>query len=136
LARVAVERNALFSLGFQYVGVYRTYPIRTGGPSGPTGGKEITFADIGVPNEIATVTKRIRRVFEFSRDDFQLTINLNRPWIVAFTHLDYIGVSPENLSGFMDWYRNETNGGIGYEVSGLILSNQLGEFVNHSIQML
>jgi len=136
LPRVAVERNALAMLGFNYVGVYRTYPIRTGGPSGPTGAAETTFAKIGVPDEVATVTKRVRRVFEFSRDDFELSINLNRPWVVAFTHLDYIKVDPEDLSGFMKWYQGVTGGGIDYNVEGLLLSNKTGIFTNHQQQTL
>jgi Adenylosuccinate synthase len=139
LPRVAVERNALGPLGFNYVGVYRTYPIRTGGPSGPTGAAETTFAKIGVKDEIATVTKRVRRVFEFSRDDFELSINLTRPWVVAFTHLDYIGVKPDNLLGFMRWYIDAMGGPgslLHYRVEGLLLSDETGKFANHQQQEL
>lgn len=90
LPQAAIERNGLGSFDWRYVGVYRTFPIRTGGNSGPTGGDETSFDQIGVDNEIATVTKRIRRVFEFSPDDFKLSLQLTRPKVVMFTHLDYL----------------------------------------------
>ena len=103
LARVAIERNGLGGAVWDYVGVYRTYPIRTGGPSGPTGGQETTFEKIGVPSEQATVTKRIRRVFEFSKSDFLKSLMLNRPDVVAFTHLDYLGIDPGDFNAFFGW---------------------------------
>lgn len=90
LPRAAVERNGLGYFDWKYVGVYRTYPIRTGGPSGPTGGVELTWKQLGKKRETATVTKRIRRVFEFSVDDFLKSIKLNRPDILMFTFLDYL----------------------------------------------
>lgn len=131
LPRVVIERNAFsYGISWQLAGVYRTYPIRTGGPSGPTGGKEIKFSDIGVPDEIATVTKRVRRIFQFSRSDFALSIDLTRPTYVCFTHLDYIKADPAKLGEFEAWYRAEV-GRIGYQVEGLFLSNTTGQFINH-----
>lgn len=135
LPRVAIERNGLAPLTWAYFGVYRTFPIRTGGPSGPTGGKEITFSDIGVEPEIATVTKRTRRIFEFSREDFYLSVNLCRPACVMFTHLDYIQVKPDDLDGFMEWFRAKC-GKIDYRVEGLFLSDSIGNFVNHGVVQL
>ena len=104
LPRIAVERNGLGWVDWTFAGVYRTYPIRTGGPSGPTGGRELTWEGIGVSREIATVTKRIRRVFAFSTEDFIYSMQLSRPDVVMFTFLDYLGVSDLNeLSAFTDW---------------------------------
>jgi adenylosuccinate synthase len=104
LPRVAVERNGLGWLPWAYCGVYRTYPIRTGGPSGPTGGAELTWDLLGVRPEIATVTKRTRRVFTFSTDEFCKSISLTRPDLLMFTFLDYIGVSDlSDLSSFVEW---------------------------------
>jgi len=137
LPRAAIERNGLGTLLWNYAGVYRTYPIRTGGPSGPTGGQEISFADLDQPDEIATVTKRTRRIFEFSREDFELSVNLTRPNLVMFTHLDYIPMHPEILLGFRGWYREMTHGQpLGYRVDGLFLSDTIGNFVNHGAQDL
>ncbi len=119
LPQAAIARNGLSMFSWKYVGVYRTFPIRTGGNSGPTGGAEVTFESIGVEKEIATVTKRIRRVFKFSGDDFRLSISLTQPAIVMFTHCDYVpeiktakglmhwlddnGVDDEVLEGFEVW---------------------------------
>jgi len=88
--RVAIERNGFGAGQWQYCATLRTFPIRTGGPSGPTGGKEVTCADLGVPDEIATVTKRTRRIFEFSIDDFEYMLALVRPDHLFFTHADYL----------------------------------------------
>ena len=92
LPRVAIERNGLGWIDWEYAGVYRTYPIRTGGPSGPTGGDELDWKYLGVKPEIATVTKRVRRIFEFSEKDFCKSLSLNRPDYLMFTFLDYIGI--------------------------------------------
>jgi adenylosuccinate synthase len=137
LPQVAIQRNALDTLRWAYFGVYRTYPIRTGGPSGPTGGAELSWEAIGKTPEIATVTKRTRRVFKFSRDDFYLSLQLTKPACVMFTHLDYIGVDPHDLNGFSKWYGAATDGGpIDYRVEGLFLSDSTGNFVNHGVQNL
>lgn len=96
--RVAIERNGLGHHNWEYYGVHRTFPIRTGGNSGPTGGKELTWEDVGVEQEIATVTKRIRRVFEFSGTDFLRGIEMVRPDGLVFTHLDYL-----KGQNFRDW---------------------------------
>lgn len=131
LPRTAIERNALGGLGWSYVGVYRTFPIRTGGPSGPTGEDEVSFDDIGVPEEIASVTKRIRRVFMFSPDDFRLSINLTRPHFVAFTHLDYLHLEAKDVALFLSWLEIQLGGKLPWEVQGLFLSDALGRVYNH-----
>jgi adenylosuccinate synthase len=108
LPRVAVERNGLGGLPWSYVGVYRTYPIRTGGPSGPTAGGEVTWQSLGQPPEITTVTKRVRRVFNFSTAEFAKSMTLARPDGLMFTFLDYIGLDPNNvrdLYEFIEWTR-------------------------------
>lgn len=95
--RVAIERNGLGHDKWQYIGVFRTYPIRTGGNSGHTAGKEVSWDTLGLQAEIATVTKRQRRVFEFSGGDFLRSIRWVRPHAVAFTHLDYLRIMPGTL---------------------------------------
>ena len=115
LPRVAIERNGLGGNSWEYVGVYRTYPIRTGGPSGPTGEREIQFEDLGVEPEIATVTKRKRRIFKFSPDDFALSLMLTRPDIIMFTHGDYLIETYRQVGvqlaadSFYDWITEETH---------------------------
>ena len=135
LPRVAIERNGLGQLIWQYAGVFRTYPIRTGGPSGPTGGAEITFSDIGVEDEIATVTGRKRRVFEFDYGDFNLSLALNRPHMVAFTHLDYIPIAPSSIQTFREWLHDQTDSVPVHEVE-LLLSSSTGQFIAYKEEMV
>jgi len=100
LPRAVIARNGLDGCFWEYAGVYRTFPIRTGGPSGPCGGPELQWEDLGLPPEIATVTKRTRRIFEPSQDDLFLSLQLTKPEYVYFTHCDYIfgGNRPDILS--------------------------------------
>lgn len=84
--------------------VLRTFPIRVGnipnsdtsydkplGYSGPaySGQKELTWADIGVEAEITTVSKRVRRVFNFSPQQLQDTLALTRPDVILLTFCNY-----------------------------------------------
>jgi len=84
-----IGRNGLSCFNWTICSVYRTLPIRTGGPSGPCGGKELTWVELKLEPEIASTTKRVRRVFEWSESDFKLSLRLTRPDVVAITHLDY-----------------------------------------------
>lgn len=103
LPQVALERNGFQRDQFTMVGVYRTFPIRTGGPSGPTGGEELTFESIDQPAEIATVTKRTRRLFRFDSGDFAISVRIAKPDVLAFTHVDYLKVSSPKDEKFYRW---------------------------------
>ena len=79
------------------IACFRTYPIRVG--NSPEGGysgdyypdqKEITFADIGQPEELTTVTKRVRRLFTWSRIQFRECIAANRPEAIFINFMNYI----------------------------------------------
>ena len=81
----------------EVLGVMRTYPIRVGGNSGPTGGYELTWEEISARSgdlslipEKTTVTKRQRRIFEFSDADFKLAMRLNRPGKIFLNFINYI----------------------------------------------
>lgn len=82
--------------------VARTYPIRVAGNSGPLA-NEIGWEMLGVEPETTTVTKKVRRVAEFDRDQFEKAIMLNgpNPW-VFFTFLDYIDPSIANVTSWSD----------------------------------
>ncbi len=79
----------------------RTFPIRVGhvidengqkiGDSGPVypDQTEITFADIGVADELTTVTKRVRRVFTFSIEQFLEACRMNRPDMIFLNFANY-----------------------------------------------
>lgn len=86
-------------------GVFRTYPIRVAGNSGPTGASELTWDDIrsrsgnpNIQNEKTTVTKKTRRIFEFSKDDFERACMINTPTKLCMNFVDYIGVENNGLS--------------------------------------
>jgi adenylosuccinate synthase len=74
----------------------RTYPIRVGntadGYSGPhyPDQKEITWESLGKTPELTTVTKRIRRVFTFSRMQFKEALKANRPDCLWIGFMDYL----------------------------------------------
>ena len=81
--------------------VLRTYPIRVGninvgnmemGNSGAcySDQKELSWEDLGVEAEITTVTKRIRRVFTFSKEQLRETFVLCRPDVVFLSFVNYI----------------------------------------------
>lgn len=56
--------------------VFRPYPIRVAGNSGPLP-YETTWEDLGLPQEVTTVTKKVRRVGGWSRDWAQEAIRAN-----------------------------------------------------------
>jgi adenylosuccinate synthase len=70
------------------IGVVRTYPIRVAGNSGPLP-HETTWYELGLPDEITTVTKLVRRVARFSVDDFAKSLLINKPNQIAITFVDY-----------------------------------------------
>lgn len=79
---------------------FRTFPIRVGniqrngkeiGFSGPffPDSKEITFDDLWVEPEMTTVTKRIRRVATFSREQYEQAVDMIEPTHVFFNFCNY-----------------------------------------------
>lgn len=79
------------------IGVLRTYPIRVGGNSGPTGTEELSWEEITRRcgshepiREYTTVTGRTRRVFEQSMETLRQAVAVNRPAQLAVTFMDYI----------------------------------------------
>lgn len=124
---VALNSNGLGHEGlWEFAGAYRVHPVRTGGPSGPTGGKELTWEDLQVPKEITSVTKRVRRVFEWSDDDFALSISLQKPDWLFLTHCDYCdGGKPSK------WIREKFDEDFMRGLDGFLFSEKPGEFEWH-----
>ncbi|MDD5191657.1 MAG: adenylosuccinate synthetase [Candidatus Nanoarchaeia archaeon] len=90
------------------IGVMRTYPIRVGGNSGPTGSKEISWKEIEQRSdskkkiiEFTSVTGRIRRVFEQNIEFIQRAIMINQPDELALMFLDYINAEDYGKSRFV-----------------------------------
>lgn len=81
--------------------VIRTYPIRVGnimsgdrqiGHSGHVypDQREISFADIGQPEERTTVTKRVRRIFTFSEKQYSAMLQHSMPDVVFLNFANYM----------------------------------------------
>lgn len=74
----------------------RTYPIRVGSTElGSSGGcypdqEETTWEALGVEPELTTVTKRVRRVFSWSRMQFREAVAANQPSTLFVTFMDYL----------------------------------------------
>lgn len=78
------------------ISVFRSYPIRVAGKSGPFYAKELTWDEITARSEssskieeITTVTKKVRRVAELSDNIIRLTNRLNKPDSIALLFADY-----------------------------------------------
>jgi adenylosuccinate synthase len=73
------------------IGVFRTYPIRVAGNSGPffPDSHEIDFNDLGVEPERTTVTKLKRRVATWSHQQLEYSAMLNGMTHAYVTFLDY-----------------------------------------------
>ena len=80
--------------------VLRTYPIRVGNiqvgdRTFDSGGvwedqRELKWEDIGQEPEITTVTKRVRRLFSWSRMQVNNAIRGCRPHVIYLSHCDYV----------------------------------------------
>lgn len=82
--------------------VLRTFPIRVAGNSGSCypDQREISWADLGQPEEFTTVTQKVRRVFTWSNLQFIDALRVNRPGHLFLNFLNYL---PEAEQGpFMD----------------------------------
>ena len=73
------------------IGVARTYPIRVGGTSGPgyLDQEELSWEQVGQPEERTTVTNRIRRVFEFSAMQIAEAIRQSGPNEIFLNFCNY-----------------------------------------------
>lgn len=79
------------------VACFRTYPIRVGNTdTGHSGDcyddqKETTWEALGLEPEITTVTKRVRRVFTWSRSQFRECLAANGPDVIFLNFCNYMG---------------------------------------------
>jgi len=87
------------------IGCFRTFPIRVAnryaedgemvGWSGPCHNdqKEISWEDVGVPEEFTTVSKKVRRVFSFSQEQLAESVLLNGATDVFLNFINYLPLS-------------------------------------------
>lgn len=87
--------------------VVRTFPIRVGntdkGHSGSAypGQVERTWEQIGQTPEITTVSKRVRRVFDWSPQQFEHSVALTEPDVVMVTFCNYLNNRPSTLDAIL-----------------------------------
>jgi adenylosuccinate synthase len=78
------------------IAALRTYPIRVGNVEGGSSGPcyndqtEISFEDIGQPVELTTVTKRPRRIFTWSDQQFRDMLIANKPDALFINFCNYL----------------------------------------------
>jgi len=98
------------------VACFRTFPIRVGNTvTGHSGGHyedqaETRWEEIGQPPELTTVTKRVRRVFTWSRIQFRECIAANQPDLIFLNFCNYlreVGVS-QRVNEILDDYFHVT----------------------------
>lgn len=83
--------------------VCRTFPIRVGGNSGPCydDQQELTWEDLGLVPELTTVTKKQRRIFTWSREQFRAAVLANRPDVVVLNFLNYLEPGGVDIDQFI-----------------------------------
>lgn len=72
--------------------VVRTFPIRVAGTSGPgySDQVETTWEAVGQTPEITTVTKKVRRIFTWSEQQYIAALLHNRPGVVMVNFMNYL----------------------------------------------
>lgn len=74
----------------------RTYPIRVGDTADGTSGgcysdqEEVSWSQLGVDPELTTVTKRVRRIFTWSRQQFCDALRINQPNALFLNFCQYV----------------------------------------------
>lgn len=90
----------------------RAYPIRVGNTDKGQSGdcypdqEETSWETLGVEPELTTVTQRVRRVFTWSRMQFQDAVRANQPDTIFVSHCDYIK-SDEDRAQFLNMIIND-----------------------------
>lgn len=106
------------------IGCFRTFPIRVAnrygndglmiGYSGPgyEDQKEISWAEVGVPDEYTSVSKKVRRVFTFSEAQYVESIMMNGTTDVFLGFINYL--KPEDQRKFVERLNELVPGSVGY----------------------
>lgn len=103
---------------------FRTFPIRVGNPTregqevGSSGefyydSVELDFSDIGVPEERTTVTKRVRRIASFSREQYEHALKMIEPTHIFLNFCNYYYHMEHELDRLKGLSRLPTHIGVG-----------------------
>ena len=90
-ARLLAGAGIPYQWARNVIGAARTYPIRVGGNSGPSyaDSAELRWEDLDLTPEKTTVTKRNRRIFEFSRLQMKAAVIACQPDQVFLNFCNY-----------------------------------------------
>lgn len=92
--------------------VVRPYPIRVAGNSGPLPG-ETTWQELGLPEELTTVTKKVRRVGEFDPEWVRKAVLANGGDVhLAFSMADQVIPALAGMSGTYEDFPVELGAGV------------------------
>ncbi len=107
------------------VACFRTYPIRVGNTNtGNSGGcyedqEETTWDAIGQTPEMTSVTKRVRRVFTWSRTQFRECLATNAPDVIFLNFCNYL--NSKELDVHLDLMISDYLQVIGKRPDGIVL---------------
>lgn len=103
----------------------RTFPIRVGNTADGNSGSwytdqhEITWADIGQPEELTTVTKRVRRLATWSRIQFRDAVRANRPDTIFLNFANYLNT--DDLGSLIRDIKSDYKTIMGHALNSLIV---------------
>lgn len=107
------------------VACFRTYPIRVGNTEKGYSGdfykdqRETSWETLKVTPELTTVTKRVRRVFTFSMEQFEECIAANRPDSIFLNFCNYM--QRDELKDLINGMVRRYNGIMGHDPVNFVL---------------
>lgn len=109
----------------QVIACYRTLPIRVGNTAVGNSGShyhdqaELAWDKLGLEPELTTVTKRVRRVFSWSRVQFRESVAVNRPTVILLNFCNYLEEAA--LEQLIGWIYGDYSAVMGRDVAPLLL---------------
>lgn len=109
----------------QVIACYRTLPIRVGNTAVGQSGRgyndqtELSWEELGLEPELTTVTRRVRRVFSWSRVQFRESVAVNQPTVIFLNFCNYLKEAA--LGQLLDWISVDYRTAMGRNDSPLIL---------------
>lgn len=106
------------------VACYRTFPIRVGNTAGSSGDcyydqEETSWEELGLTPELTTVTKRVRRVFTWSRQQFLASVQANRPDAIFLNFCNYL--RQDELRRLLDMIQDDYYAQMGGQTPEILL---------------
>lgn len=131
-AGVIVEAGVAIQDVGEIFAVYRSYPMRVPGESGPTGGAEISWTQLerrigGLPESVKRQTQadgtkgEYERIFEWDWSDFRKSLILCAPTKMALTFADWLNPKDGGVQKWEDLTDNTTRHVVQMEQEAMVL---------------